>query len=63
MVMLRLKELKKMGPKPDKFRLADHIGRLQRLVELVDQDDDLAREVFTKVVLSTILNLFFSDRI
>ena len=62
-IMLRVKELKKMGPKPDKFSnqvawLNDLMGKLQRLVDLGDQDDDLAREVFSKDVFSTILNLF-----
>ena len=62
-MMLRLKELKKMGPKPEKYSnhvawLTDLMGKLQRLVELGDQDDDLAREVFSRDVFSTIMNLF-----
>ena len=54
-MMLQVKELKKMGPKSDKFSnqvawLTDLIVRLQRLVELVDQDDKIVREVFSKDV-------------
>ena len=63
MMMLRLKELRKMGPKPEKYStqvtwLTDLIGKLQRLVEVADRDEDLAAEVFTKDVFLTIMNLF-----
>ena len=63
LMMLRLKELRKMGPKPEKYStqviwLTDLIGKLQRLVEVADMDEDLAVEVFTKDVFTTIMNLF-----
>ena len=46
-MMLRVKELKKTGPKPDKPKdqvawLTDLMGKLQRLVELGSQNEDLA---------------------
>jgi hypothetical protein len=46
-MMLRVKELKKTGPKPDKNKdkvtwLTDLMGKLQRLVELGSQNEDLA---------------------
>ena len=52
-----------MGPKPEKYStqvtwLTDPIGKLQRLVEVADMDEDLAAEVFTKDVFTTIMNLF-----
>ena len=62
-MMLRLKELRKMGSKTEKYStqvtwLTDLIGNLQRLVEVADMDENLAVEVFSKDVFSTIMNLF-----
>ena len=65
-MMLQVKELKKMGPKPYKYSnqvawLTDLMGKLQRIVELGDQDDDLAREVFSRDKFSTILLKEFNN--
>ena len=38
--------------------LTDFKGKLQRLVQLGDQSEDVAREVFSRDVFSNILNLF-----
>ena len=60
---LRVKELKKTGPKPEKPKdqvawLTDLMGKLQRLLELGDQSDDLARVAFSGDVFSATFNLF-----
>ena len=60
---LRVKELKKTGPKPEKPKdqvvwLTDLIGKLQRILELGDQDDDLARVAFSGEIFYTTFNLF-----
>ena len=38
--------------------LTDLMGKLQRLLQLGDQSENLAREVFSRDVFSNILNLF-----
>ena len=38
--------------------MTDLVGKLQRLVELGDQSEDLARESYSRDVFSTILNMF-----
>ena len=58
-----MKELRKTGSKPDKSKdqvawLTDITGKLQRLVELGNHNDDLAREAFSKDVFFNLLNLF-----
>ena len=63
MLALRVKELKKTGPKPEKPKdqvawLTDLIGKLQRILELGDQDDDLARVAFSGEIFYTTFNLF-----
>ena len=63
MLALRVKELKKTGPRPEKAKdqvawLTDLIGKLQRVLELGDQDDDLARVAFSGEIFITIFNLF-----
>ena len=62
-MMLRVKELKKIGPKPDKYKdqvawLTDLMGKLQGLVELGYQNGNFAREVFSRDVFNTILKPF-----
>ena len=54
-MMLRVKELKKIGPKPDKYKdqvawLTDLMGKLQGLVELGDQNGNFARDVFSTIL-------------
>ena len=62
-VKLRVKELKKTGSKPahPKEQVAwftDLLGKLQRLLEIGQQNDDLARVAFGEEVFSAVLNLF-----
>ena len=59
---IRVKELKKTGFKHDRPKeqvgLTVVMGKLQRLLELGDKSDDLARVAFSGEVFSTIINLF-----
>ena len=60
---LRVNELKKTGPKPEKPKdqvawLTDLMGKLQRLLELGELSEDLARVEFSGEVFTTTFNLF-----
>ena len=62
-MLLRVKELKKMGPKPDRPKdqvtwYTDLLGKLQRLLELGEKNEDLARVAFSGDIFSSIMNLF-----